>query len=52
MLLSLTQTHICKSMTLVRTAAILFYTNLVYKSKENAQEMAFIYLACKMWLKS
>ena len=38
-------------MILVRTAAILFYTNLVYKTMENSQDMAFIYLACQSVIK-
>ena len=43
------QTHICKSMILVRTVAILFICKFGIRNqnKENIQEMAFIHLVCQ-----
>ena len=45
--LSLPETHTCKSMILVRMQPFCFYANLVYKPKQNSQEMTFIYSPCQ-----
>ena len=52
MLLSLLQTHICKSMILVRTVAILFICKFGIRAqnKENIQEIAFIHLVCQIMI--